>query len=86
MQAKLLRALQEREIRRVGGHTSIPIDVRFIAATSRDLRNGDFRPELYYRLNVVTVRTPPLRNRREDIPILARHFRKSLNRKPDVLS
>ena len=78
IQAKLLRALQEREIDRVGGRAPVATDVRFIAATNRELElavaAGHFREDLYYRLNVVLVKTPPLRQRREDIPALARHF------------
>jgi DNA-binding NtrC family response regulator len=78
LQAKLLRLLQERAIRRVGGNERIPVDVRIVAATHRDLKRlvaeGAFREDLYYRLNVVTVTVPPLRDRREDIPLLARHF------------
>ncbi|MCC6559298.1 MAG: sigma-54-dependent Fis family transcriptional regulator [Polyangiaceae bacterium] len=78
MQAKLLRVLQEREIERVGGHETIKVDVRVVAATNRDLeaacRDGQFRPDLFDRLNVLPLHLPPLRARREDIPVLARHF------------
>ncbi len=78
LQAKLLRVLQQREFERVGGTRTIPLDVRLIAATNRDLtqevKRGAFREDLYHRLNVVTLRTPPVREHREDIPQLARHF------------
>jgi two-component system response regulator HydG len=78
MQVKLLRALQEREFNRVGGETTIQIDVRVIAATNKDLKDqineGAFREDLYYRLNVVELKVPPLSERKEDIPLLARHF------------
>jgi transcriptional regulator with GAF, ATPase, and Fis domain len=78
LQAKLLRVLQEREIERVGGRKRIPIDVRVLAATNTRLTEkisrGEFREDLYYRLRVVAIELPPLRERREDIPRLARHF------------
>ncbi|MCD6379111.1 sigma-54-dependent Fis family transcriptional regulator [bacterium] len=78
IQAKLLRVLQEREINRVGGNDSIPVDVRIISTTNKNLlheiKEGKFREDLYYRLNVVNVKIPPLRERREDILKLANHF------------
>ncbi|MFZ5511075.1 MAG: sigma 54-interacting transcriptional regulator [Pseudomonadota bacterium] len=82
LQAKLLRALQERQVRPVGAAESVPIDVRIISATHRKLEErlaeGSFREDLYYRLNVVTLRLPPLSERREDIPLLCAHFLKEL--------
>jgi formate hydrogenlyase transcriptional activator len=78
LQVKLLRALQEKEIERVGGRSTIRVDVRIIAATNRDLEKemaeGRFRSDLYYRLNIFPISLPPLRDRREDIPLLASHF------------
>jgi two-component system response regulator HydG len=78
MQAKLLRVVQEREIQRVGGEKTITVDVRVIAATNQDLSDlsaaGKFREDLYYRLNVVSMNIPPLRERVEDVPLLAHHF------------
>jgi DNA-binding NtrC family response regulator len=77
-QTKLLRVLEEREFMRLGGEEPISVDVRFIAATNQDLRQlvslGRFRRDLYYRLNVLSIRLPPLRDRREDVPLLIEHF------------
>ena len=85
IQVKLLRVLQEREIERVGDSMKRKINIRVVVATHQNLQqmaeNGKFRNDLYYRLNVFPIRIPPLRNRKEDIPLLVSHFIKSLNRK-----
>ncbi len=77
-QAKVLRALQENRITRVGGEKDISVDVRIVAATNKDLRReiekGNFREDLYHRLAVIIIESPALNNRREDIPLLADHF------------
>ena len=88
LQAKLLRALQEKEIRPVGGTKTVPINVRILAATNRDLEQcvaqGSFRRDLYFRLNVLTLRIPPLRERKQDIPLLTGHFLERLARATGV--
>ena len=84
LQVKILRVLQERKITRLGGTTQLPINARIIAATNRDLeervRSGEFREDLFYRLNVVRIHLPPLRQRREDIPLLTTNILQRLNR------
>ena len=90
LQAKLLRVLQEGEFERLGGSRTIKVDVRVIAATNRDLeeevKNGTFRKDLWYRLNVFPITAPPLRDRGEDIVLLARHFtdRFAKNQRKDI--
>jgi len=78
LQAKLLRTLEEGAVRRLGGRKPIPFDVRFVASTNRDIREeirlGRFRQDLFFRINVIEIRVPPLRERREDIPLLVAHF------------
>ena len=85
LQVKLLRTLQEGTIRRIGDTKDTPVDVRIVAATVRDLerevKNGQFREDLYYRLNVLLLHLPPLRERADDIPLLAEHFIAKQNRR-----
>jgi transcriptional regulator with PAS, ATPase and Fis domain len=87
LQGKLLRVLQEREFERVGSGIPIQVDVRIIATSNRNLRkwiaDGKFREDLFYRLNVVPIHLPPLRERKEDIPALAQHFLKKFNKEND---
>lgn len=85
LQSKLLRVLQEKEYTKLGGHEPIKADVRFIAATNADIeqmvREGSFREDLYYRLNIIPIHIPPLRERKEDLPILVHHFIRQINQK-----
>ncbi|MBI3605752.1 MAG: sigma-54-dependent Fis family transcriptional regulator [Nitrospirae bacterium] len=87
IQAKLLRALQEKEIRRIGGKEDIKIDVRVIAATNknlpREIKKGNFREDLFYRLNIISIQLPPLRERGSDIPDLISHFLKKFNQQAE---
>ena len=88
VQAKLLRALEERRIERLGGNESIPVNVRIVSATHRpleqEIQNGNFRADLFYRLRVVTIDIPPLRERREDIPVLADTFLRSASERYEL--
>jgi transcriptional regulator with PAS, ATPase and Fis domain len=90
LQAKILRVLQEKEFYRVGGSHTIRVDVRFIASTNKNLekmvQEGTFREDLFYRLNVFTLRLPPLRERKEDIPILVDHFLKNMPKPIEISS
>lgn len=87
-QTKMLRVLQEKEIRRVGSNSSLKVDVRILAATNRNLeeaiRQGTFREDLYYRLNIIPINLPPLRDRKEDIPVLAEYFLSRSNRRKSI--
>jgi DNA-binding NtrC family response regulator len=87
MQIKLLRVLQEKQLLRVGGTREIPVDIRVLAATNKDLKDevekGSFRHDLYFRLNVMTLIVPPIAERREDIPLLCRHFLRKFARRQD---
>jgi propionate catabolism operon transcriptional regulator len=88
MQIRLLRVLQEREVMRVGGDRIIPVDVRVIAAASRDLsaalQEGQFRADLFFRLNVLCIQIPPLRQRQEDIPVLLNHFIRTFSERQQI--
>ena len=81
-QAKVLRAIEEGIIERVGGNSKISVDVRILSATNKDLKNeikeGNFREDLFHRLNVIPIKVPPLRERKDDIPLLVKHFTKKI--------
>jgi transcriptional regulator with PAS, ATPase and Fis domain len=83
MQVKLLRVLEEKVVERVGDHTPIPVDIRLISATNKELANliaiGKFREDLLYRVNSIVIKVPPLRERREDIPLIALHYLKKIS-------
>jgi transcriptional regulator with PAS, ATPase and Fis domain len=83
MQVKLLRVLEEKVVERVGDHNPIPVDIRLVSATNRDLGNmmhsGKFREDLLYRINSIVIKVPPLRERREDIPLIAFHYLKKIS-------
>jgi transcriptional regulator with PAS, ATPase and Fis domain len=90
LQSKILRVIQEKEFYRVGGSSTIKVDVRFIASTNQNLeklvQEGKFREDLYYRLNVFTLHLPPLRERKEDIPLLVEYFLHHLQKKVEISS
>jgi transcriptional regulator with GAF, ATPase, and Fis domain len=90
LQSKILRAIQEKEFYRVGGSNTIKVDVRFIASTNQNLeklvQEGKFREDLYYRLNVFTLHLPPLRERKEDLPLLVDYFLQNLSKKVEISS
>jgi len=83
MQVKLLRVLEEREVERVGDHTPIRVDIRLLSATNKDinslLQSGKFREDLLYRINSITIKVPPLRERLEDIPLIAMHYLRKIS-------
>ena len=87
-QAKILRVFQDKNIRRVGGTEDIPVDIRIISATNKDLetaiRQGHFREDLFYRINIVPIKIPPLRDRKEDIPVLIKHFFSKLGQEKEI--
>lgn len=84
LQSKLLRVLQEKELNKIGSKSNVSIDVRIIAATNKDLermvQNGTFREDLYYRLNVIPIKLPSLRERKEDIPLIIKHMVKEYSK------